>query len=128
MKYSKKTEPLKKLAERIKTDQTIPRKWARELLAINRYFQKELRKHFQALEILKGSKQLLEKVDRGEITLEQYKSKISHARQQKEEVEIFAQVLSRILKEHSEKRASQTREDHRETPSREDPCEPFSLK
>lgn len=96
MKDSKRMEPLIKLAERIKTDQTLPRGLAKKLLAINRGFQREARKYFQALEILKGSKKFLEKISNGKMTMEGYETKMRRASQQVVETERFVQTLSKI--------------------------------
>jgi len=93
---SKRIRPLMVLAERIKTDQIIPRKWRRKLLTVNRALIREARKYDEAMEILRGSKYLLEKVSKGKITMERYQEKIRHARQQKEKIEIFAQALSKL--------------------------------
>jgi hypothetical protein len=89
-------EPLIRSAERIKNDQALPRELVRKFLYINRGLQRELRKYFQALEILKGSKKFLEKVASGKMTVKECEAKIRRARQQVKETESFAQVLSKI--------------------------------
>jgi hypothetical protein len=99
MKDSKKMEPLIEWAERIKTDQTLPRGLARNLLVVNRGLIKEVRKYNKALEILEGRKKLLKKVNNKEITMEQYKKIIRYARQQSEGFKIFIQEIFRIFKE-----------------------------
>jgi superfamily II DNA helicase RecQ len=73
-------------------------------LAVNRGFIREAKKYHEALEILEGSKELLEKANKGKITMEQYSTKIRRAKEQKEEVEIFFRELSEIIKQKKGKK------------------------
>lgn len=89
MESSERIRPFIEYAERIKTDQTISGKWKRKLLVVNRGFMRQVRIYDEALETLRGSKQVLEKISKGKITMEQYDIKMNHARQQVKEVEFF---------------------------------------
>ena len=104
MKESKRMEPLIKAAEGLKTDQTIPKKWARKLLTVNRGLIRELRKYDEALETLRGEKDSLKKVKKGEVTLERHFVKLLHAKRQVEEFEFFTQHLSKLLERYEGKR------------------------
>jgi hypothetical protein len=99
MKPSERIKPLTEFAERIKTDQKIPGRLKGKLLPINRFFIRELKKYDQALEVLRDSKNLLERANKGEITREQYDAVTRHARQGKEECERFTQILSELVSE-----------------------------
>lgn len=99
MKPCERTRHFAEFAESIKSDQRIPKKWARKLLSVNRGLIKEVRKYNKALEILEGRKNLLKKVNNKGITMEQYKTIIRDARQQSEGFKIFIQEILRIFKE-----------------------------
>jgi hypothetical protein len=103
MKVSERIRPVKeyakKYAESIKTNQTIPEKWKRKLLFINRHLMKKIKEYIEAFEVLEGSRKLLEKANKEKITMEQYKAKIRYAREQKEEVEIFFMEIYKIFEQ-----------------------------
>lgn len=98
MKLSERLRPLMELRERLRTDQTIPGKWKRNLLSFNRDLIGIVRKYFEALEMLESSKKLLEKVNKGKLTMQQYNAKIRHAKQQREEAEFIFGMLLKISK------------------------------
>jgi hypothetical protein len=98
MESCKRIKPLLEYAERIKTDQGIPKKWKRILLAINRSFITETRKYDEALEILRDAKHFSKKVNKGEITPKQRDKKLLDAKRQVEKTKIFALGLSEMVR------------------------------
>lgn len=98
MKDSERIKQLVELAESLKEDQTERGKLARKQLSIYRSILRSERKE-EALEIFKGSKGLLRKLKKGEITKEEFKAKIKYAKQQLKEYGPLVKELNERLKE-----------------------------
>lgn len=91
-------------AERIKTDQAIPKKWKTKLLTINRGLIRAVRKYDEALGILTDEKRSQKKVKKGEIMPERHFVKLLRTKRRVEEVKAFARDLKRILERNEGER------------------------